>query len=700
MIIRLLLNSKNKHLKQFSLIIFLISGIIFSQTQKDTTTLKEVNLKTSLEIEKAFQTESNISFLKQEELLQSNQTTIAPILNKIPGVYMQQGGVNTTKINIRGIGARAQFETNRLKLYYNNIPLSTANGTSILHDIDLTTISEVKVIKGPQATQFGAGLGGVIQLKSVLRDKNYAESELLFGSFDLLKQNYSLNFSEGNKKVNLTYNNLSSGGFRDNSNYQRESYFLNSEWDLSESSKLQLVGQVVQLKGFIPSSLSRTDLEENPTRAAFTWGEARGYESYTRGIFGINYSNQLTSTIQQNTAVFTNIRDAYEPRPFDILDEKNIGIGLRHTTEIDLQLFGLTSRLNIGGEFLRDDFEVSTLENQYRDNNGQGALEGDVLSDLSQTRQYIEGFATLNILFSRKFDLKLGLATNKTTYEIEDVFSNPENSQTGEYDYDQVWLPNAVGTYSLDENQKVSASISKGFSVPTVEQSLTEEGVFNTELEPEKGWNYEIGYKAKWLDDKLLTELSAYYMDVENLLVARRVAEDRFVGINAGSTSHPGIEFSLKSNLNYNSWLKMQPYVNGSFNFYEFDEFVDQGESFSGNDLTGVPSQQFSFGLDTQIGDSFYFYFQTNAVSEIPVNDANSVFADSYAFSNLKAEYRFPLYKSISARVNVGVNNAFNEKYASSIVTNAVGFGGSEPRYFYPGEPRNYFGSFALNYTF
>jgi iron complex outermembrane receptor protein len=189
-------------------------------------------------------------------------------------------------------------------------------------------------------------------------------------------------------------------------------------------------------------------------------------------------------------------------------------------------------------------------------------------------------------------------------------------------------------------------------------------------------------------------------MDVENLLVARRVAEDRFVGINAGSTSHPGIEFSLKSNLNYNSWLKMQPYVNGSFNFYEFDEFVDQGESFSGNDLTGVPSQQFSFGLDTQIGDSFYFYFQTNAVSEIPVNDANSVFADSYAFSNLKVEYRFPLYKSISARVNVGVNNAFNEKYASSIVTNAVGFGGSEPRYFYPGEPRNYFGSFALNYTF
>lgn len=662
--------------------------------------MEEVNLKTSLEIEKAYQAQSNISFLKQEELLQSNQTTITPILNKIPGIYMQQGGINTTKINIRGIGARAQFETNRLKLYYNNIPLSTANGTSILHDIDLTTISEVKVIKGPQATEFGAGLGGVIQLESVLKDQTYAESELLFGSFDLLKQNYSLNVSEGNKRINLTYNNLSSGGFRENSNYQRESYFLNSEWDLSETSKLQLVGQVIQLKGFIPSSLGRTNFEENPTQAAFTWRQAKGYESYTRGVVGLNYSNQIGSNIQQNTAVFSNIRDAYEPRPFDILQEKNTGIGLRHTTEVDFDLFGLNSRLNIGGEFLRDDFDVATFENRYQENEGRGTLQGETLSDLNQKRQYIEGFATLDVSLARKMDLKLGLATNKTSYEINDQFSSPENSQTGDYDYDQVWLPNLVGTYSISNNQKISASVSKGFSVPTVEQSLTEEGVFNTELDPEIGWNYEIGYKAKWFQEKLFTEVSAYYMDVDNLLVARRVAEDRFVGINAGSTSHPGIEFSIKSNLNYQSWLKLQPYFNGSFNFYEFDEFVDQGESFSGNDLTGVPSQQFSFGLDAQIGDRFYLYFQTNAVSEIPVNDANTEFAESYAFSNVKLEYRFPILNTLSARVNLGMNNAFNEKYASSIVTNAVGFGGSEPRYFYPGEPRNYFGSLALNYTF
>lgn len=678
----------------------MISGIIFSQSQKDTTSLEEVRLKTSLTLEKAFQSASNVSFLSQEELLQSNQTTITPILNKIPGVYMQQGGLNTTKINIRGIGSRAQYETNRIKLYYNNIPLTTANGTSILHDIDLTTISEVKVMKGPQATQFGAGLGGVIQLTSVLDESDYTTSEVLFGSFDLLKQNYTLNISEGRQKINLTYNNLSSGGFRDNSNYQRESYFINAERELTETSSLQLIGQVVELKAYIPSSLGRTSFEQNPNQAAFTWGQAKGFESYTRGFFGLNLSNQLFSNVEQNTSVFLNFRDAFEPRPFDILDENNLGIGLRHTSEIDFNLLGFTSKLTIGGEFLTDDFEVSTFENNYRDNSGVGYLQGEMISELNQTRRYIEAFTTLNIDFRNDFNLKIGLATNKTYYEIDDLFSSPENSQTGDYNYDQVWLPNLVGTYVLKENQKISASISKGFSVPTVEQSLTEDGVFNTDLKPEKGWNYEIGYKARWFGDKLFTEINAYYMDVENLLVARRVAEDRFIGVNAGSTSHPGIEFSLKSNFELSSNIQLQPFVNGSFNFYEFEKFTDQGVSYADNELTGVPSSQFSFGFDSQIGEHFSLYYQTNAISELPVNDSNTVYADSYAISNVKAEYRLLAFKPFKVKLNFGVNNVFNEDYASSIVTNAIGFGGSEPRYFYPGEPRNYFGSLSLNYVF
>ena len=42
-------------------------------------------------------------------------------------------------------------------------------------------------------------------------------------------------------------------------------------------------------------------------------------------------------------------------------------------------------------------------------------------------------------------------------------------------------------------------------------------------------------------------------------------------------------------------------------------------------------------------------------------------------------------------------NNLFDKKYASGIVINARGFGGMDPRYYYPGLPRNYFISLNLS---
>ena len=684
-------------MKDIFLLLFLISVSVFSQTRSDTTDLDEVNIKTSISTEKAFKSKANVSFLHKNELERSDQRIITPLLNKMPGVYMMQGGLNTTKINIRGIGARAQYETNRLKLYYNNIPLTTANGTSILHDIDLSTIDEVQVIKGPQATRYGAGLGGVIRLRTSLEGQDRLSSEWIMGSFDLLKQNYTIRSTEDKRSFQLTYNNQSSGGFRENSNYQRESYFIDSEWEISPTAKLQFLGQVTQLKAFIPSSLGRTAFEEDPSQAAFTWGEAQGYESYTRGIFGLNLTKRINENIEQNTSVFTNFRDAYEPRPFDILEENNLGMGIRHISEMEFDLLGMGSKLSIGGEFLRDNYEVATFENLYASNDGDGSLQGEKLSDLTQDRQYIEGFSTFDLNISDEWQVRLGLVTNKTSYNINDKLSSAESSQSGDLGYDQVWLPNIVGTYHINEEQKLQASISRGFSVPTVEQSLNEEGRFNTDLQPEKGWNYELGYKAKWLDNRLYTGISAYYLDVTNLLVARRVAEDRFVGANAGSTDHPGIEISARANFDHH-WLNIQPFFNASFNFYEFDTFVDQEEDFSGNDLTGVPSQQLSFGLEASILGNFSLYFQTNAISAIPVNDENTVYTDAYSISNLRIGYQFSILKRFTAQVSLMVNNLLDENYASSIVTNAIGFGGSEPRYFYPGEPRNYMGSVELRY--
>jgi iron complex outermembrane receptor protein len=39
-----------------------------------------------------------------------------------------------------------------------------------------------------------------------------------------------------------------------------------------------------------------------------------------------------------------------------------------------------------------------------------------------------------------------------------------------------------------------------------------------------------------------------------------------------------------------------------------------------------------------------------------------------------------------------------NQNFAASILPNAVGFGTAPPRYFYPGNPINYYGGIGLVY--
>jgi iron complex outermembrane receptor protein len=60
---------------------------------------------------------------------------------------MQQGALNTNRISIR-VGSRAQSVVQKIKAYYEGIPLTTAEGSSTIEDIDMETIGSIEIIKG------------------------------------------------------------------------------------------------------------------------------------------------------------------------------------------------------------------------------------------------------------------------------------------------------------------------------------------------------------------------------------------------------------------------------------------------------------------------------------------------------------------------------------------------------------------------
>ena len=229
---------------------------------------------------------------------------------------------------------------------------------------------------------------------------------------------------------------------------------------------------------------------------------------------------------------------------------------------------------------------------------------------------------------------------------------------------------------------------------------MTPEGQINTDLKPETGINYEIGFKGNWLNNKLYTEVALYSIQIENLLVAQRISEDQYVGINAGKTNHNGIETTLRYNHTINGKIKIQPYFNAALNYFEFEEFTNRDVDYSGNTLPGVPKSTINTGFELGYGNNFSLYTNLLAVGEILLNDANSLSTENYQVLDVKARYDFKVLKNFEANISAGINNVLDEKYASSVLPNAVGFGGAAPRYYYPGNPRNYFVGVGLNYIF
>jgi len=187
-------------------------------------------------------------------------------------------------------------------------------------------------------------------------------------------------------------------------------------------------------------------------------------------------------------------------------------------------------------------------------------------------------------------------------------------------------------------------------------------------------------------------------MNIKNLLVGERINEDQFVGKNAGETRHRGLEIGMHYTWTISRNLQLSPFVNYTFTDHNFVDFVDGDDDFSGNQLTGVPKRRGSAGLQIRLFENFYWNTTHQHVSEIPLRDESDLFSDPYTVLHTRLGYQKKLSEKLTLGVDFGVNNLFDTVYAQSVLINTSGFGGNEPRYFYPGDERNFYGSLRLGF--
>lgn len=520
----------------------------------------------------------------------------------IPNLFMPDYGSKlTSPVYIRGIGSKINSPS--VGLYVDGIPFFEKSA----FDFDFAEIDRIEVLRGPQGTLYGRNtMGGIINV--------YTRSPLKYQgtNVSLSAGNYThLNGSVSHYgQVNSRFGYAISGNYNHSDGYFTNVYTgkktdktdagsarVRLEWSLSPGLSLQLMSSFDRsVQGGYPYAI--VDTLTGKTGMV----NYNDYSSYRRTLSTTGATLEYTTdrfSLNSQTA-FQYLSD-HQGIDQDFSPKSLYFAGQDQQQKMISEEFNIKSRSTGRYKWLFGAFAFW----QGVDN----TITLDYLAQQYSTRKLYNtptyGLAlyhqsTIDRLFTDGLSLTLGVrydyeraSNNYIAYKE----TNSQESRTDAFDsklkFSQV-TPKMALQYSFPAGRMLYATVSKGYKT----------GGFNTSFErdedrsfrPEYSWNYELGTKLPFFDNRLRAELCFFYIDWRNQQIYQPLPSGRGSMLkNAGRSESKGIEISLQGNP-LNGLMLQANYglTHATFKEYQKDEKTD----YAGNYLPLVPSQTFSAGAD------------------------------------------------------------------------------------------------------
>ncbi len=493
----------------------------------------------------------SVSILQPESIESPANANLPDLLQMAPNVNFAGGSSEPRFFQIRGIGELEQYEgapNPSVGLIYDDLDLSGLGLPFTLFDIE-----QVEVLRGPQATEFGAnGLAGVINFKTT---KPTAEesfnSQLSMGSDNLLNVGVAYG-SKVMQSEDLTFRlslaNQSQDGFRQN--------LYTNESDTNERKK----------------SDSRLQVNYQPSKDTLIEAEVM-YGLQDDGYDAFSINNGFTTQSDRpgkdrhelygsKLGITQNISDYAQVKSLTSVSDSSLDYGFdgdwgnndfwapydpydyRSSSKRDRDVFSQEFRLQSQPEqknswlvgFFGQKLDEDTSTQEFANEEIYDSL------DSSYEAKSYAGFAALEQFVSETVSIGASFRAEYRDTEYQDSnlqdFSPDFNMQGGSvYVKDQ-----------LTDSQHVYALVSRGFKGGGF-NSGTRVPDNQIEYSPESLWNYEIGNKGKALDGKLDYSLSTFYMRRNDQQVKLAVQDDpsdplsfTFLTENAAEGENYGLE--------------------------------------------------------------------------------------------------------------------------------------------------------------
>jgi len=489
-----------------------------------------------------------VSVLNSEDMLKDRGFTAPEMLRNEPGVTLSGDGIWATSLNIRGLSEQ------RIVTLVDGNRIETATDIAAgMAMVDVNDIERIEVIKGAASSLYGTGaMGGVVNI--ITKDGQFSPQLNAGGSVSLVHQTVN-NMSGVNASVNAGaekwYVRLS-GTYRDASNVQTP------EGELENS---QFSDKNLSIKaGFKPFEdhelkLNYQRYEANdvgiPGGRSFPSTATATYPEEIRDMFSTSYTihtkGDMLKDIQLKYFHQYIVRDVeLIPNPAVVVTPS----GYHNTNGLQLQAsltpgksHAITAGMDAWQRELRTEREKN-INQAVKDTAGNiitvnHIVRGEIPipeTKFSSLGWFVQDeFTTLNdklkITLGGRFDLiniRNEEAIDPDYMIINDVRNdNPPNQRITFEARDvmnQSWSANLGLLYELNENMNLTASFSRAFRSPSIEERYkyidlgSMVNIGDPDLKPENGYFADLGFHI-WAN-RLQVSLNAFANRMNNLIVA------------------------------------------------------------------------------------------------------------------------------------------------------------------------------------
>ena len=200
--------------------------------------------------------------------------------------------------------------------------------------------------------------------------------------------------------------------------------------------------------------------------------------------------------------------------------------------------------------------------------------------------------------------------------------------------------PRLALTYKPWEDAAISARFGITHRYPTSPEYFwwylnNATGYFNADFNPEKAFQYELGY-VQTIGDTVNLTLRGYYYDIDDYITSTTISGMGSVYYNIGQVEIKGVEMGVSANLShgFRFWANAT-WQDGDKSDDPWDE-----DNRLGNQLPDLPEIMANAGLDYRI-DKFTARLWINYVDEREHFDGDDVVSlDAYTLVNVSAAYR------------------------------------------------------------